>query len=230
MRPGLERGRVARGADSRDHSVTTRALEGAELARFCWSGSALGGTRTPNLLIRSQMLYPLSYERSKESVYAGYGSGRRCDEAKVAALAHLVCGRRVRSVGRPPVAAGVLHETRRRLLVPDRLHDIGETSAPDRVPDAQLLEPAELRAAAVADELVRLTAIVDEDLAPVGPVRVHPDQGPAAPAFDVPGERELVDVDRPRHLLDPGTRAHRQLLPLLRMLDQRQHTTGDEVA
>ena len=25
---------------------------------------ALGGSRTPNLLIRSQMLYPLSYERS----------------------------------------------------------------------------------------------------------------------------------------------------------------------
>ena len=27
-------------------------------------GGALGGTRTPNLLIRSQMLYPLSYERT----------------------------------------------------------------------------------------------------------------------------------------------------------------------
>ena len=27
------------------------------------TGSALGGTRTPNPLIRSQMLYPLSYER-----------------------------------------------------------------------------------------------------------------------------------------------------------------------
>ena len=27
------------------------------------SESALGGTRTPNLLIRSQMLYPLSYKR-----------------------------------------------------------------------------------------------------------------------------------------------------------------------
>jgi hypothetical protein len=26
---------------------------------------ALGGTRTPSLLIRSQMLYPLSYERTK---------------------------------------------------------------------------------------------------------------------------------------------------------------------
>ena len=26
--------------------------------------SALGGSRTPNLLVRSQMLYPLSYERS----------------------------------------------------------------------------------------------------------------------------------------------------------------------
>ena len=30
--------------------------------------SALGGTRTPNLLIRSQMLYPLSYERSGAGV------------------------------------------------------------------------------------------------------------------------------------------------------------------
>jgi hypothetical protein len=30
--------------------------------------SALGGTRTPNLLIRSQMLYPLSYERSPYSI------------------------------------------------------------------------------------------------------------------------------------------------------------------
>ena len=30
----------------------------------CENMSALGGTRTPNLLIRSQMLYPLSYERT----------------------------------------------------------------------------------------------------------------------------------------------------------------------
>ena len=29
---------------------------------------ALGGSRTPNLLIRSQMLYPLSYERLGERV------------------------------------------------------------------------------------------------------------------------------------------------------------------
>jgi hypothetical protein len=29
---------------------------------------ALGGTRTPNLLIRSQMLYPLSYERNHCSI------------------------------------------------------------------------------------------------------------------------------------------------------------------
>jgi len=27
---------------------------------------ALGGTRTPNLLIRSQMLYPLSYNREED--------------------------------------------------------------------------------------------------------------------------------------------------------------------
>jgi hypothetical protein len=32
------------------------------IASGVWPG-ALGGTRTPNLLIRSQMLYPLSYER-----------------------------------------------------------------------------------------------------------------------------------------------------------------------
>jgi hypothetical protein len=30
---------------------------------LCCLAGALGGTRTPNLLIRSQMLYPLSYER-----------------------------------------------------------------------------------------------------------------------------------------------------------------------
>ena len=33
--------------------------------------SALGGTRTPNLLIRSQMLYPLSYERTNQQYTAG---------------------------------------------------------------------------------------------------------------------------------------------------------------
>ena len=42
---------------------------------------ALGGTRTPNLLIRSQMLYPLSYERQSlqhtgASTLVAPGSGR----------------------------------------------------------------------------------------------------------------------------------------------------------
>jgi hypothetical protein len=32
-------------------------------ALTCGLAGALGGTRTPSLLIRSQMLYPLSYER-----------------------------------------------------------------------------------------------------------------------------------------------------------------------
>ena len=37
----------------------------ARLSEKCLETShrALGGTRTPNLLIRSQMLYPLSYKR-----------------------------------------------------------------------------------------------------------------------------------------------------------------------
>ncbi len=34
----------------------------------CDNVGALGGTRTPNLLIRSQVLYPLSYERKADSV------------------------------------------------------------------------------------------------------------------------------------------------------------------
>ena len=34
-------------------------------ALTCEGSGALGGTRTPNLLIRSQMLYPLSYERRR---------------------------------------------------------------------------------------------------------------------------------------------------------------------
>jgi len=36
-------------------------------ALTCVLSCALGGTRTPNLLIRSQMLYPLSYERLAEA-------------------------------------------------------------------------------------------------------------------------------------------------------------------
>jgi hypothetical protein len=40
---------------------TSRLLVGAVFVAV--STSALGGIRTPNLLIRSQMLYPLSYER-----------------------------------------------------------------------------------------------------------------------------------------------------------------------
>ena len=39
--------------------------------------SALEGIRTPNLLIRSQMLYPLSYERSLSSIRCSARS--RCD-------------------------------------------------------------------------------------------------------------------------------------------------------
>ena len=37
----------------------------------CGDGGALGGTRTPNLLIRSQMLYPLSYERQMAQLVYG---------------------------------------------------------------------------------------------------------------------------------------------------------------
>src|ERR1700677_346900 len=53
------------------HSATTGTLKTGEPDRdssvlrknALVKRGALGGTRTPNLLIRSQMLYPLSYER-----------------------------------------------------------------------------------------------------------------------------------------------------------------------
>ena len=35
---------------------------------------ALGGTRTPNLLIRSQMLYPLSYKRQLRQSIDGFSN------------------------------------------------------------------------------------------------------------------------------------------------------------
>ena len=45
-------------------SVAPAATSGATSRRRSHDlASALGGIRTPNLLIRSQMLYPLSYER-----------------------------------------------------------------------------------------------------------------------------------------------------------------------
>ncbi len=46
---------------------------------------ALGGTRTPNLLIRSQMLYPLSYERTNQQY------------TEVRVLTVRACGARVRA-------------------------------------------------------------------------------------------------------------------------------------
>ncbi len=39
-------------------------------ALTCEYGGALEGIRTPNLLIRSQMLYPLSYERTNQQYTA----------------------------------------------------------------------------------------------------------------------------------------------------------------
>jgi hypothetical protein len=63
------------GAEHQQRSGETRRLATslattlAALLRELELG-ALGGTRTPNLLIRSQMLYPLSYERTNQQYTA----------------------------------------------------------------------------------------------------------------------------------------------------------------
>jgi hypothetical protein len=46
---------------------------------------ALGGTRTPNLLIRSQMLYPLSYERTAYEYTAAGRLAVRVDATRTGA-------------------------------------------------------------------------------------------------------------------------------------------------
>ena len=59
---GVERAMVAAApapGNSEGHPLTAE-----KMALACVNCGALGGTRTPNLLIRSQMLYPLSYECS----------------------------------------------------------------------------------------------------------------------------------------------------------------------
>jgi hypothetical protein len=43
--------------------LSRHGREGLKTAPTWGNACALGGTRTPNLLIRNQMLYPLSYER-----------------------------------------------------------------------------------------------------------------------------------------------------------------------
>ncbi len=109
---------------------------------FC---SALGGIRTPNLLIRSQMLYPLSYEcvrpikcsrssrrRSRSGRYPAPGQSSK-NHGHSVALRALTTGRRsgalsrasegprplagrVTRIGSPPSGAHQQDERRRRLI------------------------------------------------------------------------------------------------------------------
>ncbi len=59
----LRGGLTSRGCGQAPGNTTGSRLTAENKTLTCGFGSALGGTRTPNLLIRSQMLYPLSYER-----------------------------------------------------------------------------------------------------------------------------------------------------------------------
>src|ERR1700722_19558704 len=59
--------------DSARQSDLPKDDQGSGLQLHC----ALGGTRTPNLLIRSQVLYPLSYERWCRNSLR-YIAGRLC--------------------------------------------------------------------------------------------------------------------------------------------------------
>ena len=89
--------------------------------------SALGGSRTPNLLIRSQMLYPLSYERS----WCGLESLCRSSWLPQGGLEVVSAG--VLDVGNVGLERGVvLDDARRRRQFVRRSHDCGDHSAPRR--------------------------------------------------------------------------------------------------
>ena len=71
LHKGAEAGRKRkRGTDSELGGALplpiTRVMPTRHLLLQVEVASALGGNRTPNLLIRSQMLYPLSYERQPD--------------------------------------------------------------------------------------------------------------------------------------------------------------------
>ena len=55
--------RIHRPKTAEDLTDSARSSDCIRPAQVLDSPGALGGSRTPNLLIRSQMLYPLSYER-----------------------------------------------------------------------------------------------------------------------------------------------------------------------
>jgi hypothetical protein len=62
------------------NTLDTQQSEGrAQQARPSYFVGALGGTRTPNLLIRSQMLYPLGDQRVPVKMLAGKASEPKAD-------------------------------------------------------------------------------------------------------------------------------------------------------
>src|SRR5207245_555031 len=69
----------------RAHQRAGKAHGALDLDRLC----ELGGIRTPNLLIRSQMLYPLSYERWVVRFY-----GRRKQDANAVPGTGVACAER----------------------------------------------------------------------------------------------------------------------------------------
>jgi hypothetical protein len=74
---------------------------------------ALGGTRTPNLLIRSQMLYPLSYERSRTSISdpAPWLCAVQASATEHSGVKHLIFRSRHAKSSRPPPARVVAMAT-----------------------------------------------------------------------------------------------------------------------
>ena len=58
---------------------SVRSLERFRLGQDWYFFGALGGTRTPNLLIRSQMLYPLGDQRVPVKMLAGGAAEQKAD-------------------------------------------------------------------------------------------------------------------------------------------------------
>ena len=81
--------------------MRTVRSQGREFVKECEGDGAPGASRTPDLLVRSQLLYPLSYGRTLQKMQPEQDTGCRVVTANLLGKANLL-----RVAARVRVAAG----------------------------------------------------------------------------------------------------------------------------
>src|SRR5690606_23980221 len=112
FQPKIARGLHATERPTEESMRKTRPELPSDRVFYCLNQCAPGGIRTPNLLIRSQMLYPLSYgrasTRSQPDDYIRAEAGVRTGLERTASGPGCPPGSRTRCVGKRSARAGRL--------------------------------------------------------------------------------------------------------------------------